>query len=414
MHWALSIGRIRGTVVRIHFTFLIFLAWIVLAANAANGARAALSAGLFFILLFASVLLHEFGHILMASRFGVRTPAVTLLPIGGVAQMERIPEQPRQEFLISLAGPAVNLVIGGAIVLALGGLPSHPVMNLTNLGQTFWTHLAFANLALALFNLLPAFPMDGGRALRAILSAKLGYARGTSAAALTGQVIAVGFGLVGIAAGNFILTLIAVFVYFAAGAEAGGAKLRSASLGALASDLMTTHFETLPTAAPIERAADALVQTHQREFLVVDQDGRLRGVLTRDQIAGAIRKGQSDTAIAAIMRPDVPVVSPLHLADHVLQLLQSGAPAVAVVDDSGALVGMVTLENVMDHVLIAGARRGRSPRPDAISVPNVRAMPAPGSTSLPEEQLESEWTGSQQTGEVATPVARTQKSSELA
>ena len=369
MHWSFSIGTVKGTAVRIHFTFLLFLAWIVLAANAAGGARAGLSAGLFFILLFASVLLHEFGHIFVARRFGVRTPTVTLLPIGGVAQMERIPEEPRQELAISLAGPAVNLVIGGAIVLAVGGLPSHPDMELTNLGQAFWTHLAFANLALALFNLLPAFPMDGGRALRALLAARLGYARGTKAAAATGQVLAVLLGLFGIASGNLILTLIAVFVFFAAGTEAGGARLRSASLGALAGDLMITRFETLRADEAVERGAKALIQTHQREFLVVDAKGALQGVVTRDQIAAAVKKGPSDAAIGGIMSGDVPVVSPRHLADHVLELLQGGAPAVAVVDHDIRLVGMITLDNVMEYVLLADSRHARLNR-QAVSVPH--------------------------------------------
>jgi Zn-dependent protease len=370
MHWSFAIGTVKGTIVRIHFTFLLFLAWIVLAALAAGGTRAALSAGLFFILLFASVLLHEFGHITVARRFGVRTPAVTLLPIGGVAQMERIPEEPRQELAISLAGPAVNLVIGGAIVLAIGGLPAHPDMELTNLGQAFWTHLAFANLALALFNLLPAFPMDGGRALRALLAARLGYARGTKAAAATGQILAVLLGLYGIASGNLILTLIAVFIFFAAGAEAGSARLRSASLGALAGDLMITRHETLGADEPVERAAKALIQTHQREFLVVDAQGRLQGVLTRDQIAGAIRRGPSNAAIGGIMGRDVPVVSPRHLADHVLELLQGGAPAVAVVDDDTCLLGMITLDNVMEYILLADSRRARLNH-QAISVPHA-------------------------------------------
>jgi stage IV sporulation protein FB len=373
MPWSFAAGKVKGTIVRIHFTFLVFLAWIVLAAYAAEGAKAAASAGLFFVLLFASVLLHEFGHILVARRFGVRTPAVTLLPIGGVAQMERIPEQPRQELAISLAGPAVNLVIGGAIVLALGGLPPHPEMELANFGRAFWTHLAFANLALALFNLLPAFPMDGGRALRAVLSAKLGYARGTRAAAVTGQVLAVLFGLIGIASGNLILTLIAVFVYFTACAEAGGARMRAASLGALASDLMITRFDTLRADAPVDSAAEALIRTHQREFLVIDAQGRLQGALTRDQIAEAMKKGRSRLAIGQVMTRDVPVVSPRHLADHVLQLLQGGAPAVAVVDDRVQLVGMVTLDNVMEHVLLSDGRPADGPGPRLVTVPHVTA-----------------------------------------
>ena len=379
MHWSFAVGKVQGTIVRIHFTFLIFLVWIILAAYAAKGPEAAVSAGIFFVLLFTSVLLHEFGHIFVARRFGVRTPAVTLLPIGGVAEMERIPEQPRHELVISLAGPAVNLVIGGVIVLVLGGLPAHPEMELTNFGRTFWTHLAFANLALALFNLLPAFPMDGGRALRAVISAKLGYARGTRVAGVIGQVLAVLFGLVGILSGNLILTLIAVFVYFTAGAEAGRARLRSASLGALASDLMITHFETLQAEASVDRAAEALIHTHQKEFLILDARHQLQGILTRDQIAGAIKTGQSNAPISTVMGREIPVVSPRHIADHVLQLLQSGAPAVAVVNDQEQLVGMVTLDNVMEHVLLTDSRRRTGVAHEAVSVPHVAATIALGS-----------------------------------
>ena len=377
MHWSFPIGKVNGTVVRIHFTFLIFLAWIILAANAAKGPKAALSAGLFFVLLFGSVLLHEFGHILVARRFGVRTPTVTLLPIGGVAQMERIPEQPRQELLVALAGPAVNLMIGGAIALALGGLPPHPQMELANFSEAFWSHLAFANLALGLFNLLPAFPMDGGRVLRALLSSRLGYARGTKAAAVTGQAMAFLFGLVGVASGNLMLTLIAVFVYFGAGAEAGAARMRTATLGVTARDLMITQFETLRADAPVDRAADALIRTHQREFLVLDEQDRLQGVLTRDQIASAIRNDRSKAKIGEIMRRDVPTISPSHLGDHVLELLQAGAPAVAVLDDQSRLVGMLTLENVMDHILLSYRRRRIEEfPPDTVSVPHVTATVA--------------------------------------
>lgn len=147
MRWSFALGNIAGTTVRIHWTFVIFLTWIVFAAYAANGPAGALSSGLFFVLLFGSVLLHEFGHIFTARRFGVRTPDVLLLPIGGVSKMERIPEKPREELLIALSGPTVNLVIGGLLVLIMGGLPQHPDMNMANLGTHLWTHLAFTNFA---------------------------------------------------------------------------------------------------------------------------------------------------------------------------------------------------------------------------------------------------------------------------
>ena len=238
MRWSPAIGTVKGTAIRVHWTFLLFLAWIILAAYGAAGAGAALGAGLFFILLFLCVLLHEFGHILTARKFGVQTRDVVLLPIGGVAQMDRIPEQPRQEFLVALAGPAVNLVIALALIAALGGLPQHVDVEINNLGADLPLHLAYANLALALFNLIPAFPMDGGRALRALLASRFGYVRGTAIAAAVGQTLAIGLGLYAILIGHLILGLIALFVYFAAGAEAGMVQMRGQTLDSLASDVM--------------------------------------------------------------------------------------------------------------------------------------------------------------------------------
>ena len=374
MRWSFALGKIAGTTVRLHWTFVIFLAWIVFAAYAANGAQAALSSGLFFVLLFGSVLLHEFGHIFTARRFGVRTPDVVLLPIGGVSQMERIPEKPRQELLIALAGPTVNLVIGGLLVLTLGGLPQHPDMNMTNLGKHLWTHLAFTNFALAGFNLLPAFPMDGGRALRALLAARLGYARGTRAAAVTGQVFAVGLGLLGLASGNFILILIAMFVYFAAGAESGMAQLRAASIGASVADVMITRFETLAANASVEDGAQALIHSPQRKFLITGTDGRVEGVVTRDLIAGALRDGRRDIRVGEIMKTDVPTISPRHTADHAIGLLQAGAPAVAVVDGAGKLVGMLTLENVVELLLLTKHQPWRHRPAREITVPHTHAI----------------------------------------
>jgi stage IV sporulation protein FB len=374
MRWSFALGNIAGTTVRIHWTFVIFLTWIVFAAYAANGPAGALSSGLFFVLLFGSVLLHEFGHIFTARRFGVRTPDVVLLPIGGVSQMERIPEKPRQELLIALAGPTVNIIIGGLLVLVLGGLPQQPDMTMTNLGKHLWTHLAFTNFALAIFNLLPAFPMDGGRALRALLASRLGYARGTHAAAITGQVFAVGLGLLGLASGNFILLLIAMFVYFAAGAESGMAQLRAASLGASVADVMITRFETLSADATVENAAQALIHSPQRKFLVTSHDGRVEGLVTRDLIAGALREGHVDAHVGTIMKTDVPTISPRHTADHAIGLMQGGAPAVAVIDEAGKLVGMLTLENVVELMLLSKHHPWRHRPAGEITVPHTHAI----------------------------------------
>lgn len=358
MRWSFSIGTVKGTAVRIHWTFVLFLGWIVLAAYGSAGASAAAGAGLFFLLLFLCVLLHEFGHILTARKFGVQTRDVVLLPIGGVAQMDQIPEQPRQELLVALAGPAVNLVIALALVVLLGGLPEHVDVEMNNLGANLPLHLAYANLALAFFNLIPAFPMDGGRALRALLAARFGYVRGTAMAAAVGQALAVVFGIYAILVGHLILGLIAVFVYFAAGAEAGMVQMRGATLASLASDVMITDFEVLGEAMPVAEAADCLIRSHQREFLVVDDQQRPTGTIIRDGIVEALKEGGPRTPIASIMKRDVVAVTPRHHADEVLRLLQKEIPAVAVLDDDGQLVGMITLENILEFVMIQKARRG--------------------------------------------------------
>lgn len=362
MRWSFSVGTIKGTAIRIHWTFILFLGWIVLAAYGTAGAQAATGAGLFFLLLFLCVLLHEFGHILTARRFGVQTRDIVLLPIGGVAQMDQIPEKPRQELLVALAGPAVNLVIALVLVAALGGLPKHLDMEMNNLGENLPLHLAYANLALALFNLIPAFPMDGGRALRALLAARFGYVRGTALAAAVGQTLAVLFGVYAFFSGQLILGLIAVFVYFAAGAEAGMVQMRGATLASLASDVMITDFELLNERSSAAEAAETLIRTHQHEFLVVDDRQRPVGVVTRDGIVDALKNRGPQVPLADIMKPNVEAVTQRHHADEVLRILQRDIPAVAVFDDMGELVGMVTLENILEYVMIQKARSGQSLR----------------------------------------------------
>src|SRR6476646_8254270 len=184
MSWSLNIGRVAGTVVRIHITFIIFLAWIFATNYAAGGLPSAWNSVIFVLLLFFCVLLHEFGHIFTARAFGVSTPYVTLLPIGGVAQLERIPEEPWEEFLIAIAGPMVHIAIMVVLMVLFGAqLQPSAAAAIDNLKIPLADRLAAVNLFLALFNMIPAFPMDGGRVLRALLATRLGYVRATEIAA---------------------------------------------------------------------------------------------------------------------------------------------------------------------------------------------------------------------------------------
>jgi Zn-dependent protease len=227
MSWSLNIGTIAGTAVRVHVTFLLFLSWIFATAWAAGGPAQAWEGLAFMVLLFACVLAHEFGHIFMARAFGVATPDVTLLPIGGVARLERIPEAPHQEFLVAIAGPLVNVAIAiGLVVLAGASLTGGGLAAVDSPHVSLLDRLAAVNIFLAVFNMVPAFPMDGGRVLRAALSTRLGFVRATGVAAAIGQVLAVVLGLIGLFY-NPMLIFIAAFVFLAASGEARAVARRA-------------------------------------------------------------------------------------------------------------------------------------------------------------------------------------------
>src|SRR5215468_6708893 len=231
MLWSVSIGRIAGTAVRIHITFLLFLAWIWGASYVSGGADAAWRGLAFMVLLFVCVLAHEFGHIFTARAFGIATPDVTLLPIGGVARLERIPEEPGQEFLIAIAGPAVNVVI--ALVLMMFASATPHVQHFAAIESSHTAlidRLAAVNLFLAVFNMIPAFPMDGGRVLRALLAIRLGFTRATEVAAMIGQWLAFALGFIGLF-GNPLLIFIAIFVYLAASSEGQLVAVRAMARG---------------------------------------------------------------------------------------------------------------------------------------------------------------------------------------
>ncbi len=295
MSWSLKVGTVAGTAVRIHFTFLLFLIWIGAAYYRQGGATAAYEGVAFVSLLFLCVLLHEFGHIFAARRYGVKTPDVTLWPFGGIANLERIPEKPTEELVVAIAGPLVNVAIAAVLILLLGATvdPAH-LANIEDPKIGMVAKLAGANLFLAVFNMIPAFPMDGGRVLRALLAIRLGFARATEIAASIGQGFAIALGVLGIFT-NPMLVIIAIFVFLAASGEAGHVQLREVSRGALVADAMITKFETLRTDATVNDAVECLIRTTQKEFPVVDGGGRLRGVLDpRRHDQGAQGQGPGD------------------------------------------------------------------------------------------------------------------------
>jgi Zn-dependent protease/CBS domain-containing protein len=356
MRWSLNIGTIAGTAVRVHITFLLFLVWIFAADYASGGPNEAWTGLLFMVLLFACVLAHEFGHIFTARAFGVATPDVTLLPIGGVARLERIPEEPRQEFLIAIAGPAVNVVIGLALVVLAGAhLNVGALSGVDNAHISMRDRLAIVNLFLAVFNMIPAFPMDGGRVLRALLATRMGYTRATETAAAIGQFVAYLLGFVGLFF-NPLLIFIAVFVYLAASSEAHMVALRAVAHGMPVTNAMMTQIARLTPQAHVDEAVQTLLRTSQSEFPVVDAADKPVGLLGRGDLIRAVKQLGPDARVADVMTSKVPTVGHRSCLEDALRLLQEkSAPAVAVTDAEGRLIGLVTSETIGEMLMLRDA-----------------------------------------------------------
>ena len=356
MRWSWRFATIAGIPIYAHGTFLVLIGFILFSGWAGGGnLGVALASVLFVLAIFATIMMHELGHALTAQRFGIRTRDITLLPIGGIARLERMPEEPRQELWVALAGPAVNLAIAAlcyvALLLATGALPAPTFDVDAGVVQRFAT----VNLWLAFFNLVPAFPMDGGRMLRAVLAERLDYVRATEISANIGQGLALLFGFVGLFSNPF-LVFIALFVWMGASSEASTVTLRSALAGIPVSRAMVTEFKTLDAADPIQGAVDFVLAGSQRDFPVT-QHGTLVGVLTRDGLMTALGTRGVSSVVADVMTRKFETADAREMLEPAFQRLQScGCPVLPVVHD-GRLVGLLTADNIGEYVMIRGALR---------------------------------------------------------
>jgi Zn-dependent protease/CBS domain-containing protein len=347
MKWSLKIGQLAGTVVYVHVTFFVLLAWIGVIDGLEKGSLAAAAEAVGFTMtLFACVVLHEFGHAFMARRFGIRTRDITLFPIGGVGRLERIPEIPSQEFLIALAGPAVSVGIAGALFVALRLLGPALRFEELALGDVpFAERLMFINAGLAVFNLLPAFPMDGGRVLRALLAMRVDYVRATEVAARTGQGIALLFAIVGVLMPNPILVIIALFVWMGAAGEAGLAQIKRALRGKTVETAMRTEFGVLVPDDALAHAAEMAVRHAQSDFPVL-VGGQVAGLLTRFDLTRGLSAGDVDRTVGDVMHRAFETVDRSEPLDAVFGRLSQEADKTLLVTDHGRLVGLVSLDEI--------------------------------------------------------------------
>jgi Zn-dependent protease/CBS domain-containing protein len=353
MGWSIPIFRVAGIQLRIHITFLLLIVWLAFGYYAQGGSAAAASRVIFVLLLFLCVVLHEFGHAFAAKAFGINTPDITLLPIGGVARLERMPEEPLQELVIAVAGPMVNVVIALGLFVA-GGFQAF--FNPSSVeGGSLIAQLMTINILLLLFNLLPAFPMDGGRVLRALLATRMTYARATQVAAMIGQGFAFAFGFIGLLFNPFLI-FIALFVYIGASQEAALAQMKDVSRRFPVSSAMVKEFRTLAAGATLDEAVDALLATSQHDFPVVDESGRVTGLLTRHDLIAALRKNDPELRVGDVMRRDIPTVTTGTRFEDAFRIMQEcNCPAVPVLDRMKRLVGLLTPENVTELMMVHSA-----------------------------------------------------------
>lgn len=369
MKWSLKLGTYAGIGVYLHWTFALLLGWVFATHLGAGQSPAQAIAGVLFIVaLFACVVLHEFGHALAARRYGIATRDITLLPIGGIARLEKIPEKPAQELVVALAGPAVNVVIAAiffawlAAAHRLAGIDAPAALMSGSLPQ----RLMIVNLSLVVFNLLPAFPMDGGRALRALLAFRLGRRRATAIAASIGQAMAIIFGFLGLWLGHPLLVLIAIFVFLGAQAEAGQVEMQSALQGLRVGDAMMTRFRTLDAQTSLTQAVKELLAGSQQDFPVVEQ-GLPIGILRRNDLVKALAENRGDTPVSEIMWRECQPVEETAPLRSTVESMQAGQCGTVPVIRTGRLVGLLTMENIGELIMVQNAaeRRARPAHPHA-------------------------------------------------
>jgi|ERR1035437_1209223 Zn-dependent protease len=355
MKWSLKLGKLLGIDVYLHFTFLLLLVFLGFVYwRSTQNVEAALRGVAFIVALFGCVVLHELGHALMARRYGIRTRDITLLPIGGIARLERMPEKPMQEFWVALAGPAVNVIIVAVLLVGLAAADGFtPVKEISVTGGSFWQRLMVLNLVLVAFNLLPAFPMDGGRVLRALLAMRLGRRRATAIAANVGQGMAILFGIVGFFYNPFLI-FIGIFVYLGAQAEASMVEMQSALAGLRVRDAMMTRFRTLAAQDTLAKAVEELLAGSQQDFPVLENAQPI-GILRRNDLVKALAEGRRDAAVTESMSHDCETVDEATSLKSAVESMRERQCATVPVVAGGRVVGLLTLEHISEIIMVNAA-----------------------------------------------------------
>jgi Zn-dependent protease/predicted transcriptional regulator len=351
--WSLKIARLGGVDIYVHLSFLLIVAWVGLSRYLQHGEMAEGLYGLIFIIfVFAMVVLHELGHAIAARWFGIKTKDITLYLIGGVARLERIPENPLQELVVALAGPMVNVVLAAVIYLVLSKVPAIDVLtHVEQVGSQLLGELFWVNISLVVFNMIPAFPMDGGRVLRALLAMFLPHVKATQIAATLGQALAFLLGFLGLMNGSPVLIFIAFFIWMAAGQESYQVTLKSALAGVPVSDAMITRYQSVRPEQPLQDVVDLILSGFQQDFPVTKQ-GRVVGMLLRSDVVEKLKTLGDAASVEQVMTTNFSTAEPFEtLEPAFMRLKQCECRSMPVVHQ-GQLVGLLTPENVGEFLML--------------------------------------------------------------
>jgi Zn-dependent protease/predicted transcriptional regulator len=365
MKGSMKIISVKGIKLYVHWTFLFLVGWIVLVNTRTGDDLQQLIWSLVFLFaVFACVALHEFGHALMAARFGIKARNIILLPIGGIASIEKFPDNPRQELSISIAGPLVNIFIAAVLALFLFPLPGYlqdPSSIRITHGHDLLYNLFVVNIALALFNLIPAFPMDGGRILRALLGFRINYVRATTIAAFIGKIIAVLFIITGIVFYNLILSLIGVFIIFSASTEEYYLRLKALVKGIRFKELLMYDYNSIQTKTTIKEAGGILMNNHNKYFIVMD--GAIPvGTVNRMDIIKAIAEMKYEEPVQKLMKENLSSFDADTQVETALEEMAANPERIHPVMESGQFLGVVNFNHIIEYLLINKAGSGEFAR----------------------------------------------------
>jgi Zn-dependent protease len=358
MNWSLKLFKVKGIDIKVHLTFVLILIWAAYrwSVGTGEGIQGAIFGTAATLLLFFSVTLHELGHSFQALKYGVKVRDITLLPMGSLAQIEEIPEDPDKELRIAIAGPLVNFGIAALLIGIAALLNTRALLSLNELSQSLgrvsWSgllaYLTAANLMLGLFNMIPAFPMDGGRILRALLAKRMNHAKATKIAAQIGQGFALVMGFGGLLSGSWTLVIIAVFIWMGAGQENQGTQVKHTLGGTTVGQAMTRSPQVLRVNDSLSKAVELTLSTSQADFPVLEWgSNRVAGLLTETDLLRGLQSLGEGAATREVMRTGIAFAAPdelLHTAQQ--KMLAGRLRAMLVIDPEGELLGLLTADDI--------------------------------------------------------------------